>query len=86
MLDESPGRRSGGDIPADHVHMRVVRLDPLHAVEHPFGMTVRRINHDHVHSRPNEPVNALVVVRPDANRRTNTQLAVLVLARIRMLG
>src|SRR3989344_872733 len=49
-LDQRQGRRAGGDVAADHVDLRVVLLDPAHAVDHALAVAVGRVHHDSVHT------------------------------------
>ncbi len=76
----------GGDVAADHLHVRVVLLHPGNAVEHALGMTMCGIHHQHVHPGLDQRGHALVRALAHANRRTHAQAAALVLGGIRMLG
>ena len=78
------GRRR--DVAADHLHLRVALLHPLHAVEHALRVSVRRVDHDDVDTGRDERLDALLVVRRDADRGAGPQAPVLVLARERVLG
>src|SRR3989344_1219613 len=49
-LDQRKARRAGGDVAADHVDLRVVLLDPAHAVDHALAVAVGRVHHDSVHT------------------------------------
>ena len=46
VFPPAPAPRTGGDVAADHVHLRVVLLDPAHAVDHALAVAGGRVHHD----------------------------------------
>jgi hypothetical protein len=46
---EVPGRRAGGDIAADDLEFGILALAPGHAIQHPLGVAMGGIHHDHIH-------------------------------------
>ena len=86
VVNQRQSRRCGGDIAADHLHLREVVLDPLHPAQHTLGMAVRGIHHNHVHTRFSQQGDALLGALAHAHRSANPQLALAVLACQRMLG
>ncbi len=45
-FDQRQRSRAGGDVAADHVHLRVVLLDPAHAIDHALAVAVRGVHDD----------------------------------------
>ncbi len=86
VVDQRAGAVAGADIAADQLHVRIARLDPLHAVEHALGMTVRRVDHQDVGAGLDQRGDALIGALADADRRADAQLAMRVLAGVRMLA
>ena len=78
--------RGGRDVAADHLHLRIALLDPLHAVEHALRMAVRGVDDDHVDARRDQRFDALLGAVADADRGADAQPPELVLAGVRMLG
>ena len=66
--------------------LRVVLLDPLDAVEHALGMAVRGVHHQHVDAGLDQQLDALVGALAHADRGADAQLALRVLAGVRVLG
>ena len=64
--------------------MSKLALDLGHRLDDVGGMAVGRIDHQHVHARPDQRLGALVVV--DAHRRTDAQPAARVLAGVGEVG
>src|SRR3954465_11800997 len=77
---------TGADVAADDLHVRIARLDPLHAVEHALRVAMRGIHHQDVGTGLDQGGDALVGAFADADRRTDAQLPLCVLARVGMLG
>ena len=67
------GRSSGGDIAPDHLHLRIVLLDPAHAIKHAFAVAVRRVNHEHIHTGLDEQLHALFGASAHAHSRAHAQ-------------
>ena len=66
-LDQRARGVAGGDVAADHVHRRIVLLDPAHALDHALAVAVRGVDHDHVHARVHQRLDALLgaLAHPD---------------------
>ncbi len=82
-LDERLGSLGSNDVAADDLHVSVFRLDGLHALEDPFGETVCRIDHDDIHARRDERLDALIGIKARADRGAHAQRTALVLAGLR---
>ena len=61
-------------------------LDPRHPVEHALRMAVRGVDDEHVDAGLDQRVDALVGALAHADRRADAQLAVRVLAGVRVLA
>ncbi len=86
VIDQCLGRSCSGDVAADHIHLREILLDPLHAAQHALRMAVRGVHHDHVHARLDQQSHALFRALAHADRSANAQATEIVLAGIRMFG
>src|SRR3954469_10864902 len=86
MVDERLRGVAGADVAADDLHVRIARLDPLHAVEHALRMAMRGIHHQDVRTGLDQGGDALVGAFADADRRADAQLPLGVLAGVGMLG
>src|SRR5690606_446154 len=53
-LDERPRRLAGHDVAGDDLQIRILPLDLPHPLEHTAGMSVRRVDDDHVAARLDE--------------------------------
>ncbi|TYZ68959.1 hypothetical protein PybrP1_005129 [[Pythium] brassicae (nom. inval.)] len=82
-VDEALALRHGHDVAADHVDVRVRRLDPLNELDLERRVALRRVDHDHVHARCDERSAPFAVARARADRGTDQQLLVRVLGRVR---
>src|SRR3990167_3452364 len=69
------GRTAGGDVAADHVHLRVVLLDPEHAVDHTLAVAVGRVHHDGVHTGLHQRFNAFFGAFTHTHCRAHAQPA-----------
>src|SRR5207302_9146255 len=85
VLDERSRAIARADIAADDLHARIALLDPLHAIEHTLGMAMRRVDDEHVGAGLNQRRDALVGALSYADRCSDAQLAVRVLAGVRVL-
>ena len=63
-----------------------VLLDPRDAVEHALRMAVRGVDHQHVDARLDQRRDALLGALADADRGADAQLALRVLAGVRVLA
>jgi hypothetical protein len=86
MVDERARAVGGADIAADHLDLRKALLDPLHPVEHALRVAVRGVDHQHVDPRLHQRRDALVGVFSHADRGADAQLAVRILAGVRVLA
>ena len=77
---QSLGGSAGGDVAADHLHLRVGFLDPANAVDHTFGVTVGGVDHHHVNASSHQGGNALAGVLAGADRGADAQATLVVLA------
>src|SRR6185369_14792915 len=74
------------DVPADHFHPRVLRLDPFHAVEDALGVAVGRVDYQDVRARFYEGGDALIGALAHADGCAYPELAVRVLAGVGVLA
>src|SRR6185503_4876216 len=84
VLDERLGALARADVAADDLDL-VFLLYPGHAVENPLRMAMRGVDHQHVDPRLDQRRDALVGALAHAHRRPDAQLAVRVLAGVRVL-
>ncbi len=66
--------------------MRETLLDPAYALQHALAVAVGRVDHQHVDAGLHQQFDALVVVWADTDRGADAQLAVGILAGVRMFG
>jgi hypothetical protein len=67
--------RAGGDVAADHVDLRVVPLDPAHAIDDAGTVAVRGVDHQHVDAGLHQQLDPLLGALAHAHRRAHAQLA-----------
>ena len=75
-----------GDVAADHVDLRIVLLDPAHALDHAGAVAVRGVDDDHVDAGLDQRLDALLGALAHANRGAHAQAAAGVARRIREAG
>ena len=80
------GGFGGGDVAADHVHVREVLLDPGDAVEHALRVTVGGVHHDHIHARFHQRGDALFGAAAGAHGRADAQTALAVFTGVGVAG
>ena len=85
-LDQRQRRRAGGDVAADHVDLRVVRLDPAHALDHAGAVAVRGVDDDHVDAGLDQQFDPLLGALAHADRGADAQLALGVARGVREVG
>src|SRR5690606_30306480 len=66
------------NIATNHLHIRVVLLDPANPVNHTLGVAVGSVYHDHVYTGFGQCGNTGFGVATGTHRSTNTQTALLV--------
>src|SRR5690606_18589561 len=86
VVHQCPSAVAGTDVSAYHLDIRIAALDPLHPIEHPLSMAVCGVHYQHVRARLDERFYPLVGAFPDAHGRAHPELAVRILAGIRVLG
>ena len=69
VVDQRLGSGRGGDVAADHLDLREIALDPLDAVEHALRVTVRGVDHQHVHAGFDQRGGTLLGALAHADRR-----------------
>ena len=74
-FDQGQGRSARGDIAANDFNVRVVLLDPTHAVEHAFAVAVRGVHHDGVHASARQCLDAFFGALAHAHSGAHAQLA-----------
>ena len=74
-IDQRPRRVAGGDVAADHVDLRIVLLDPAHALDHAGAVAVRGVDHDRVDAGLHQRLDALLGALAHAHRRAHAQAA-----------
>src|SRR6266850_756299 len=86
VVDQRPRAVAGADVAAHHLHLRVARLDPLHAVEHALGMPVGGVDHEHVGAGFDQRGDALIGALAHADGCADAELAVRILGGAGMLA
>lgn len=86
MFDKREGSFAGSDIAADNLKVRVMLLDPLHAVKNTLGVTVSGVDDDNVNACVNELFNALFGTLTNRNSSAGEELALSILGGERMIG
>jgi hypothetical protein len=82
----SASRRLGrGDVAGDDLVCGCSRFRLAHGVDDALAVTVRRVDHEHVDACRHERRRALEAIRPDPERRSDAQPALVVLDRVRVL-
>ena len=71
---------AGGDIAANHLHLREILFNPTYAVDHAFGVTVSGVDHHHINASRHEGRDAIRSVFTRADRCAYTQTTLIVLA------
>ena len=74
----------GRDIAGDDLHGVGEPLDAIDRFQHPRGMAVRGIDHDHIDAGVDQPLGALVTALADRGRRRHPQASLRILAGERM--
>ena len=74
------GTGLGGDVAADHLHIRIALLDEAHTVEHRFGVAMRRIHHNDIGAGLDQRRHPVIGIRAGADAGAHPQLALPVLA------
>ena len=74
-LDQRARRGAGGDVAADHVDLRIVLLDPAHALDHALAVAVRGVDHDRVDAGLHQRLDALLGALAHADRGAHAQAA-----------
>ncbi len=85
-LDQRLGRRAGGDVAADHLHLREVLFDPGDAVEHTDRMTVSGVDRDDVDAGVHQQLDALFSAFAGTDGSTNAQTLLRIAAGIGKIG
>ena len=85
-VEQRARRLAGDDVAGDHLHLRVVLLDPADAIDHALRMTVRGIDHQHVDAGIDQRGHALLGVAAHADRRTDQQGFLRVLGGMRVVA
>ena len=68
-------RRAGGNVAANHIHLRIVLLDPAHTLDHAMAVAVRRVHHDGVHAGAHQCFDALFGALAHTHGRAHAQFA-----------
>ena len=79
-------RRRRGNVAANDLYFGEILFHPSHTVNHALTVTVRCIDHNHVHTSFHQSLHALFCVRTRADRRTHAQTAFFVFVRIGKFG
>src|SRR5690554_285821 len=78
-LDQIQSCFAGGNIAANHLHLREVFLDPADTVDYAPGVAMGSIHYHHVHTNGSQGTNTLFGVGTGTNGGAHTQTALLVL-------
>ena len=79
-LDEVERGFTGGDVAANHLNVRVIRLDPAHAIQHALRMAVRGVDNNDVDAGCGQRLDALLGAGAGADGGAHPQSFLLVLA------
>ena len=85
-LDQSERGGAGGDVAANHFHMRKILLDPAHPIDHAFAVAMCGVHHNGIHTGTGQQLDALFSALTYAHRRTHTQFALGIPRGIRKTG
>ena len=86
VVHEGTGRIGGGDIAPHDINPRKVAFHPAHPIEHALRMAVSRVDHDEINPGFHQQRGTLFGALTHANGRPDTQLAIGILAGLRMLA
>jgi hypothetical protein len=86
VIGEGARRIGGGNIAADDVYLREIRLDPLDAIEHALRMAVRSIDDQQVYAGLDQQFGAFLGAWSDADGSADAQAAEAILAGEGVLG
>ena len=66
---------TGGDVAANDFDVRIVLLDPAHAIDHTFAVAVRGVHHNGVHTCARERLDTLFGALTHTHGGTHAQFA-----------